>query len=284
MLAALPDSRRPSATPSASVDGAPPSTAAAHVAPKRRLRWTPSLHAAFLDAVQRLGGADAATPATIRRVMCSAARGGASGGANADTGAHLSLTHLKSHLQKHRLAMKAEAGGRGRGDGDAGPSRGASSMDGAPPPPPPHPPTPRPPPVAVTLTDALAGPSAPAPPAWTAPPPLALRLSSSAVLDELRAALTEQAGLQCRLHALKEEQTAQQRCLAAQAARAARLVAALQAAPATGGVPPFPLHQPQRSPVPDAPRGTVLADPPPLKAGGALASARRSERQRAALA
>lgn len=191
VLAALPDSRRPSATPSASVDGAPPTTAT-RVAPKRRLRWTPTLHAAFLDAVARLGGADAATPATIWRVMCSAA----SGGGGAEAGAHLSLTHLKSHLQKHRLALKAEAGGRGRDDGGGG-GDGASSMDAAPPPPPPpsHAPVARPPPVAIALTDALVGPSAPPPPAWTAPPPLALHPSPSAVLDELRAALTEQAGL-----------------------------------------------------------------------------------------
>ena len=61
---------------------------------KQRLRWTPELHTKFVAAVNRLGGAAQATPKQIAALMCEPS---------------ITLFHLKSHLQKYRLAL-AEGG------------------------------------------------------------------------------------------------------------------------------------------------------------------------------
>ncbi|KAL6859368.1 hypothetical protein ACP4OV_017627 [Aristida adscensionis] len=68
-----------------------------------RLRWTRQLHERFVLAVSELGGADKATPKSVMAAMAVPG---------------LTLYHLKSHLQKYRLAatrgLAASPGDNGR--------------------------------------------------------------------------------------------------------------------------------------------------------------------------
>ncbi|KAI3831033.1 hypothetical protein MKX03_011640, partial [Papaver bracteatum] len=52
-----------------------------------RLRWTPDLHHCFVQAIERLGGQDRATPKLVMQLMD--VRG-------------LTISHVKSHLQMYR--------------------------------------------------------------------------------------------------------------------------------------------------------------------------------------
>ncbi|XP_039816602.1 myb-related protein 1-like isoform X2 [Panicum virgatum] len=60
---------------------------------RARLKWTRDLHDRFGLAVAQLGGADKATPKSVLRAMAVPG---------------LTLYHLKSHLQKYRLAVSRD--------------------------------------------------------------------------------------------------------------------------------------------------------------------------------
>ncbi|CAG7911819.1 unnamed protein product [Brassica rapa] len=65
------------------------SNSGAVIGNKTRIRWTQDLHDKFVECVNLLGGADKATPKAILKLMDSEG---------------LTIFHVKSHLQKYRIA------------------------------------------------------------------------------------------------------------------------------------------------------------------------------------